>query len=83
MLPRAVRAQTAKLPTWLTLTRDEGACCWTSRCGWSCRAGIEDALQRGVPLYFVARHAVRATAGTGATSASPACSAAGGWPSSR
>jgi hypothetical protein len=44
---------------------------------------VEDALQRGVPVYFVAEASCCAAAGTGATNAWPGCSAPGGWPTSR
>ena len=57
-LPRAVQAQTAKLPT-LTLTRDEGALLLDFVVRLELSRSIEDALQRGVPLYFVATAAVR------------------------
>jgi hypothetical protein len=57
-LPRAALAQTAGLAA-LTLTRDDGALLLDFSVRLALSPAIEDTLQRGVPLYFVATAAVR------------------------
>jgi hypothetical protein len=57
-LPLAAQAQAASLSS-LTLTRDDGALLLDFSVRLDLSPVIEDALQRGVPLYFVATAAVR------------------------